>query len=103
MQVRDYVIRRLLVLPFLVIVTTLIVFALMRVGGSPIAAYLEPGMSQEEIQRVEERFGLDESLPAQYVAWIAGVFRGELGWSAVANQPVRDAFPNKMAATAELA
>ncbi len=103
MQVRDYVIRRLLVLPFLVIVTTIIVFALMRVGGSPIAAYLEPGMSQEEIQRVEERFGLDEPLPVQYVAWLAGVFRGELGWSAVANQPVADAFPDKLAATAELA
>lgn len=103
MTVRDYVIRRLLVLPFLVIVTTIIVFALMRVGGSPIAAYLEPGMSQEEIGRVEERFGLNDPLPVQYVAWIAGVFRGELGYSAVANQPVSEAFPNKLAATAELA
>ncbi len=103
MQVRDYVIRRLLVLPFLVIVTTIIVFSLMRVGGSPIAAYLEPGMSPEEVARVEERFGLNDSLPVQYVAWIAGVFRGELGWSAVSNQPVSEAFPKKLAATAELA
>ncbi len=103
MQVRDYVIRRLLALPFLVLVATLIVFSLMRVGGSPIAAYLEPGMSREEVQRVEERFGLDEPLPVQYLAWIAGVFRGELGWSAVANQPVAKVFPNKLAATAALA
>ena len=103
MQIRDYVIRRLLVLPFLVIVTTIIVFSLLRVGGSPIAAYLEPGMTPEEVQRVEERFGLDKPLPVQYVSWVAGVLRGELGYSAVANQPVSEAFPNKLAATAELA
>jgi ABC-type dipeptide/oligopeptide/nickel transport system permease component len=103
MQVREYVLRRLLVLPFLVLVTTLIVFALIRVGGSPVGVYIEPGMSQEEVQRIEERYGLDEPLPVQYLAWLAGVFRGELGWSAVASAPVADVFPRKLAATAELA
>ena len=103
MKVRDYVVRRLLVLPFLVIVTTLIVFTLMRVGGSPIGAYIEPGMSEDQIQRVEERFGLDEPLPVQYVAWLGGVFQGELGWSKVANAPVSQVFVEKMTATAELA
>jgi peptide/nickel transport system permease protein len=102
-KVRDYVIRRLLILPFLVLVTTIIVFALMRVGGSPIGAYIEPGMTAEEVQRVEERFGLDEPLPVQYVAWMAGVFRGDMGWSAVANAPVSEVFLEKLAATAELA
>jgi ABC-type dipeptide/oligopeptide/nickel transport system permease component len=102
-QVRDYVIRRLLVLPFLIIVTTIIVFSLMRVGGSPIGAYIEPGMSPEEVERIEQRFGLDEPLPVQYVAWLRGVFRGELGWSAVANAPVSNVFVQKLTATAELA
>jgi ABC-type dipeptide/oligopeptide/nickel transport system permease component len=103
MQVRDYVIRRLLVLPFLVLVTTLIVFTLIRVGGSPVGVYIEPGMSADEVQRIEERFGLDEPLPVQYLAWVAGIFRGELGWSAVASAPVLAVFPRKLAATAELA
>ncbi|MGH3385971.1 MAG: ABC transporter permease [Nocardioidaceae bacterium] len=103
MKVRDYVLRRLLILPFLVLITTIIVFALMRVGGSPIGAYIEPGMSAEEVQRVEERFGLDESLPVQYIAWVKGVFQGELGWSAVSNAPVSDVFMDKLTATAELA
>jgi ABC-type dipeptide/oligopeptide/nickel transport system permease component len=103
MQVRDYVLRRLLVLPFLVLVTTLIVFALIRVGGSPVGVYIEPGMTEDEIQRIEERFGLDRPVPVQYVAWLAGVFRGELGWSGVASAPVATVFPQKLAATAELA
>jgi ABC-type dipeptide/oligopeptide/nickel transport system permease component len=103
MKVRDYVLRRLLILPFLVVITTIIVFALMRVGGSPIGAYTEPGMSPEQVQRLEERFGLDEPLPVQYVAWLGGVFRGELGWSKVANAPVSQVFLDKMTATTELA
>lgn len=103
MRVRDYVIRRLLFLPFLLLVTTIIVFGLMRVGGSPIGAYIEPGMSQEEIQRLEQRFSFDEPLPVQYLAWLGGVLRGEFGWSAVANAPVSEVFVSKMTATAELA
>ena len=103
MKVRDYVIRRLLVLPLLVLITTIIVFGLMRVGGSPVGAYIEPGMSAEEVERVEQRFGLDEPLPVQYVAWWKGVFQGEFGWSAVSNAPVSEVFMDKLTATAELA
>jgi peptide/nickel transport system permease protein len=103
MKVRDYVIRRLLVLPFLLLVTTIIVFSLMHVGGSTVGAYIEPGMTAEEVAQVEERFGLDEPLPVQYFAWLGGVFRGDLGWSAVANAPVSQVFMQKLAATAELA
>jgi ABC-type dipeptide/oligopeptide/nickel transport system permease component len=103
MKVRDYVIRRLLVLPFLLVVTTIIVFALMHVGGSPVGAYIEPGMSPAEVQQIEERFGLDKPLVVQYFAWLAGVFQGEFGWSAVASAPVSEVFLDKLTATAELA
>jgi ABC-type dipeptide/oligopeptide/nickel transport system permease component len=103
MKVRDYVLRRLMILPFLVLITTIIVFVLMRVGGSPIGAYIEPGMSADEIDRVEERFGLDQPVPVQYMVWLKGVFQGELGWSAVSNAPVSDVFTDKLTATVELA
>src|SRR5918995_4106408 len=103
MRVRDYVIRRLLVLPLMILVTTVVVFSLMRVGGSPIGAYIEPGMSPEEVQRVEDRFGLDQPLPVQYLAWLRGIFQGDFGWSAVSNAPVSDVFVGKLTATLELA
>jgi hypothetical protein len=41
MQVREYVVRRLLKLPLVLLAVTVAVFALSRVGGSPIAIYLE--------------------------------------------------------------
>jgi ABC-type dipeptide/oligopeptide/nickel transport system permease component len=103
MQIRDYVLRRLMLLPFLVVAATLIVFLLMRVGGSPLGVYLQPGMSQEEVRQLEERFNLDEPLPMQYISWVGGVMRGELGWSGVESAPVAQVFPQKLTATAELA
>jgi ABC-type dipeptide/oligopeptide/nickel transport system permease component len=103
MQVRDYVLRRLLKLPLVLFAVTVIVFTLSRMGGSPIAIYMEHEMSPAEIQALEERFGLDESVPMQYVSWVAGVLRGDLGWSGVSVAPVSEILPAKFIATMELA
>jgi ABC-type dipeptide/oligopeptide/nickel transport system permease component len=103
MQIRDYVLRRLLVLPILIVGTSIVVFALSRAGGSPIGIYLSHEMTQEEVAELEERFHLDDPLPIQYLYWVGGVARGDLGWSGVAAAPVADVFPKKLAATVELA
>ena len=103
MQIRDYILRRLIVLPILIIGTSIVVFTLTRVGGSPIGIYLSHEMSPEEVKQLEARFHLDEPLPVQYVYWVSGVLRGDLGWSGVAAAPVTEVFPKKLAATMELA
>ena len=103
MQVRDYVLRRLISLPLLIIGTSIVVFGLTRVGGSPIGIYLSHEMTPDEVAEIEERFHLDEALPVQYYYWISGVVRGDLGWSGVAAAPVVEVFPDKLAATMELA
>lgn len=103
MQIRDYILRRLMVLPILIIGTSIVVFTLTRVGGSPIGIYLSHEMSPEEVKQLEARFHLDEPLPVQYVYWVSGVLRGDLGWSGVAAAPVTEVFPKKLAATMELA
>jgi peptide/nickel transport system permease protein len=103
MQIRDYLIRRLMVLPILLIGVSIIVFALTRVGGSPIGIYLSHEMTPEEVEELEDRYGLNDPLPVQYVAWAGGVLRGDLGWSGVAVAPVTQVFRGKLAATMELA
>jgi peptide/nickel transport system permease protein len=89
-------------LPLVIIMVSVLVFALTRIGGTPIGPYLEPGMTDEEIAALEERFNLDEPLPMQYLAWLGGVVRGELGWSAVAAAPVVDVFRQRIPASFEL-
>ena len=103
MQVREYVVRRLLKLPLVLLAVTVAVFALSRVGGSPIAIYLEHEMSPEEVQALEERYGVDEPLPMQYIAWLGGILRGDLGWSGVSVAPVSEVLPARLVATIELA
>ncbi len=103
MQVREYVIRRLIKLPLVLLAVTTLVFALSRLGGSPIAIYLQHDMSQEEVAQLEERYGVDDPLPSQYVAWLGGVLRGDLGWSGVAVAPVSEVLPARFVATMELA
>lgn len=103
MQIRDYLIRRVLVLPLLIIGVSIIVFGLTRIGGSPIGIYLSHEMNAEDVAALEERFHLDDPVPVQYVYWAGGVLQGDLGWSGVAAAPVTEVFPKKLAATMELA
>lgn len=100
---RQYVIRRLLALPFVMLTVSILVFVLIRIGGSPIGLYLQPGMSPAQVANIRARFHLDAPLPLQFLYWLGGVFRGDLGWSAVSAAPVSQAFPPKLAATADLA
>lgn len=102
MQLRDYILRRLMVLPFLILGVSVIVFALTRIAGSPIGIYLSHEMSAEDVAELERRFHLDRSLPVQYVYWAKGVLQGDLGWSGIAAAPVAEVFPDKFAATMEL-
>jgi ABC-type dipeptide/oligopeptide/nickel transport system permease component len=103
MQIRDYLLRRLMILPLLLLGTSIIVFVLTRVGGSPIGIYLSHEMTPEEVEQLEERYGLNDPLPTQYLAWMGGVLRGDLGWSGVAAAPVTEVFPDRLSATLELA
>ena len=103
MQLRDYIIRRLMILPVLILGVSIVVFSLTRVGGSPIGIYLSHEMTPDEVAEIEARYGLDKPLPVQYVNWLGGIVRGDFGWSGVSAAPVADVFPNKLAATMELA
>jgi ABC-type dipeptide/oligopeptide/nickel transport system permease component len=102
MQVRDYVIRRLIKLPIVVIAVTIGVFMLSRIGGSPIAIYIEHEMTPDEMAALAERYGLNDPLPVQYLHWIWGVLHGDLGWSGVSVAPVSDVLPSRFIATMEL-
>jgi len=102
-QIRDYILRRMMVLPLLVVGVSIIVFGLTRIGGSPIGIYLSHEMSQDEVAQLEERFHLNDPVPVQYFYWASGVLQGDLGWSGVAAAPVTEVFLPKLAATMELA
>jgi len=103
MQIRDYLLRRLALLPVIMLGVSVIVFTLTRFTGSPVGIYASPNMSPDEIAALEARYLLDQPIPFQYAAWIGGLFRGDLGWSGVSVAPVTEVIGLKFAATLELA
>lgn len=102
MELRDYIIRRLLILPVLIFGVSVIVFSLTRIGGSPIGVYLSHEMNALEVAALEKRFHLDEPLHVQYWYWVKGAISGDFGYSGVASAPVSEVFWPKFAATMEL-
>ncbi|MBG7609570.1 MAG: ABC transporter permease [Anaerolineae bacterium] len=69
-----YIIRRLLqAIPMLLIVSV-ILFALVNIApGGPMAAYSRTNrMAPEKKEAIRRSFGLDRPLPVQYIVWLAG-------------------------------
>ena len=84
-----FVVRRLLLLVPVLLGVTVVTFTLTRIiPGNPIDLMVSPLASPEVRERIAENAGLNDPLWAQYVRYIAGVYRGDLGDSFVTNQPV---------------
>lgn len=84
-----YIIRRMLVaIPTLLVVLTL-VFLLVRVApGDPATAVLGQQASQEAIENLKVKMGLNKSLWAQYVEYLNGLVHGNLGKSLISRKPI---------------
>lgn len=99
-----YIVRRLLALGLLLIGISLITFLLVRmVPGDPAALYYG-GMpvSEEVLQALRRQWGLDRPLPVQYLYYLAGLLRGNLGVSTMSGRPILDDLMRRFPATVEL-
>ena len=77
-----YIFKRLLTLiPVLFIVSIVIFMLIHLVPGDPAAMMLGDKATPEQIAALRHTLGLDQPLPVQYVRWIGGLFRGDLGTS----------------------
>lgn len=80
-----------------------IVFVVIRVvPGNPIAMMLPPGATDDDIARLTALYGLDKSIPQQFLIWVAGVLGGDFGTSITARQPVLGLVLGRLPATLEL-
>ena len=103
-----YLIRRTLQAIPLLLLISVVIFALLQITpGGPLARFEnDPTISAQDLNNIRERMGLDDPIPVQYGRWMAGVLRGDLGNSYITNQPVlemiRERLPNtlKLMATA---
>ena len=62
---------------------SVIIFALVRITPSDPVASMTQGksVSEETKQELREHYHLDKSAPEQYIIWVTGIFKGDLGES----------------------
>ncbi len=83
-------------------VAVIVFFVIRIVPGNPIAMMLPPGATDEDIARLTALYGLDKSIPEQFLIWCQGVLQGDFGVSITSNQPVLGLVLGRLPATLEL-
>jgi peptide/nickel transport system permease protein len=102
----SYLVRRLSIMPVSLLGLTLLVFGLLQTldPAARAAAYVRnTPKTTDEMQRVIEKYGLDQPIYVQYFRWLGEVAQGNLGYSVTAGEPVADAIRSRFPATVELA
>jgi len=98
--------RAIAFIPTLLGVSLLIFGAIRLVPGDAIVAMLgtEAGMlTQTQRASLEAYFGLDKPVAEQYITWLGGALRGDLGLSVRHGQPVLQVILNRFPVTLQLA
>lgn len=102
-----YIVRRLVLLPVLLLGITLVVFLLFQLTpGDPIAARFGTrinGIDPQTIERLRQEYGLNDPLPVQYGRYLTNLLRGDMGLSINSRQPVSTEIFSRLPATLELA
>ena len=79
---KTYIIRKLIGLPLILIGVSLLIFlALRALPGDPARLMAGPEATQEAVDNMRSRLGLDRSLPEQYAQFAYGAVQGDLGTS----------------------
>jgi peptide/nickel transport system permease protein len=101
--VGKFILRRLLLLIPILLGLTLLVFLFIRaLPGDPAGAILGERATPEALERVRQALGLNKPLIDQYLAYLTGIIRFDLGHSFITNRDVTDDFLQRFPATIEL-
>ncbi len=91
----------------MVITTTLVVvmiFVIFRViPGDPALIILGTEADERQIEAMRQRLGTDRPIAEQFLRWVSGAVRGDLGESLRFSQPVTRMIANRLTVTVPLA
>ncbi len=89
-----FIVQRLLLLPVLLVIFSIIVFWLVQAPpGDYLTSYLAnlasggSSIQQEQVESLKHQFGLDQPGYVRYLYWMEGLLRGDLGISLEYQQP----------------
>ena len=98
-----YTLTRLALLLLGLFVASVLIFLTLRVLPGDVAQLIAGvNSTPEQVAAIRERLGLNESLPVQYLDWIGGIFRGDLGTSLLTGSSVSEEIAQKARVTVPL-
>jgi peptide/nickel transport system permease protein len=101
-----YLLRRSIATVPVILVTSIIVFALMRLlPGDPVMLMLSAAQTEvgeKTVEQLRHDAGLDRPLHEQYAIWMSQVLRGDLGRSMQSRQPVWEVLKPRIAPTVQI-
>jgi peptide/nickel transport system permease protein len=102
--VTAFIVRRLLVLPIVLLGVLALVFLVLHlVPGNPAQVIAGADAPPETVAAIEHQLGLDRPLPEQFVRYVGRVLRGDLGQSLRTRRPVLDDVMDALPNTIQLA
>lgn len=99
----EYLIRRLLIMALTLVAISMLVFVIIQLPpGDYLTTYLAELESQgemvppEKIDFLRRQYGLDKSMPEQYLIWAFGLLQGDLGYSFEFSLPVSEVVGDRL-------
>ena len=99
---RRYVLKRVLLGIVTIIGVSIIVFVVARLSGDVALLYAPTGASEETLEAIREKFGLNEPMPVQYWMFIKNAVQGDFGTSIAYGRPAMDVVLNRLPVTLQL-
>lgn len=103
MKLRYYILRRIILLAPTILGISIMTFLISNVIPSNPALLALGGHAQAaQVEAMKVKLGLDKPLPIQFLIYLAGLLRGDLGYSIITRRPVMDNVIEYFPATFEL-
>lgn len=97
-----YLIRRLLQTILVIVGVTVLAFLTLHMAGDPTYLYVSERASDAEVAETRAKLGFDRPLYQQYLSYIWGLVRGDMGNSLRTRTPAFDLVLERLPATIEL-
>ena len=101
-MIRYIVTRIILSIPILLAVFTIVFLVVRVIPGDPAVAALGDYASQEAVEALRERMGLNDPLIVQYFRFLTNLLRGDLGKSMITGTPISEQVAHVLPYTLEL-
>ena len=99
-----FIVRRLLSTVLVMAIVAVFIFLLLHLSpGDPAAIIVGDNATPAQIDAVRRQLGLDDPLSLQFVRWLAGILRGDLGMSIFSHEPVGKLIGQRLEPTLSLA